>query len=92
MSWPFIGSVVAALVVGASVRIAPERGRLVVTRFGKSLGVRGPGLSFILPLIDRVDRVDLDSTIPEWRDLDESEISQRLLHMAQTGVLRPETS
>lgn len=92
MSWSLVACGVAALVVGAAVRIAPEGDRLVVTRLGRSLGVRGPGLWFVLPLIDRVDRIDLDSTIPEWRSLDEREISQRLLHMAQTGVLTSEAS
>ena len=50
--------VLVALSVTA-VRIVPEYGRIVVFRLGRCLGVRGPGFRLLIPLVDRVVRVDL---------------------------------
>ena len=51
--------VVAALLIAAAVRIVPEYQRLVVLRLGRLVGVRGPGLVLLIPLIDRGMRTDL---------------------------------
>jgi regulator of protease activity HflC (stomatin/prohibitin superfamily) len=47
------------LLLTASVRIVREYERLVLFRLGRSLGTRGPGLVLIIPLVDRVVKVDL---------------------------------
>lgn len=54
---------VAVLLVAAlsSVRIVAEGHRLVVTRLGRPARVTGPGLSFHLPLVERVTLVSLQS-------------------------------
>lgn len=41
------------------VRIVPEYERLVVLALGKYAGTRGPGLTFIIPLLETAKRVDL---------------------------------
>src|SRR5690242_4451552 len=61
------GSVIAALValvaalvvVRNSVYVVREYERLVVFRFGRSVGSRGPGLVPLMPGVDRPVRVDL---------------------------------
>jgi regulator of protease activity HflC (stomatin/prohibitin superfamily) len=50
---------IGALVVAAAVRIAPEHKRLVVLRFGRFMGVYGPGLLFLIPFVDQAVVVDL---------------------------------
>ncbi len=40
------------------VKILPEWERGVVLRFGRSVGVRGPGLIFLIPGVERLIRVD----------------------------------
>lgn len=45
--------------VPLSVRIVREYNRLVVFRLGNCVGTRGPGLVFLIPLIDRASVVDL---------------------------------
>ncbi len=46
--------------VAASIKIAKEYERGVVFRFGRLIGLKGPGLFMIIPLgIDRVTKVDL---------------------------------
>ncbi len=48
-----------ALTFSSAIKVANEWERLVVLRLGKFLGVKGPGLVFIIPIID---------TIPYWID------------------------
>ena len=43
------------LVIAASIRIADQWEKAVVLRMGKFLGLRGPGIFLIIPIIDRVD-------------------------------------
>ena len=50
--------VVLALLVSA-IRIIPEYQRLVVFRLGRSVGARGPGVVFLIPVVDRGVKVDL---------------------------------
>ncbi|MEJ5252484.1 MAG: SPFH domain-containing protein [Chthonomonadetes bacterium] len=46
------------LVLRATLRVLPEWERAVVLRLGRLLGVKGPGIIFLLPYIDRPIRVD----------------------------------
>ena len=43
------------LFIAASIRIADQWEKAVVLRMGKFLGLRGPGIFLIIPIIDRVD-------------------------------------
>jgi regulator of protease activity HflC (stomatin/prohibitin superfamily) len=62
-SYPFIvGAVIGVLVMG-SPRIAQQWERAVVLRFGRFVGLRGPGLFWIVPFIDRVSSVIDQRTI-----------------------------
>jgi regulator of protease activity HflC (stomatin/prohibitin superfamily) len=40
------------------MKIVPEYQRLVVFRLGRLVGAKGPGLVFVIPIVDRVIRVD----------------------------------
>jgi regulator of protease activity HflC (stomatin/prohibitin superfamily) len=50
---------VGAVILGASVRILREYERAVVFRVGRLLGQKGPGIVLLVPLVDRMVRVDL---------------------------------
>jgi regulator of protease activity HflC (stomatin/prohibitin superfamily) len=50
---------VALLLIGRGVRIVREYQRVVVFRLGRAIGARGPGLTLINPIIDRLTLVDL---------------------------------
>jgi regulator of protease activity HflC (stomatin/prohibitin superfamily) len=47
------------LVIPNAIKIVPEYQRIVLFRLGRAIGIRGPGLVLIIPIIDRVVRVDL---------------------------------
>jgi regulator of protease activity HflC (stomatin/prohibitin superfamily) len=54
-----VGVLVLLMLLFASVRIVPEYQRGVIFRLGRVIGAKGPGLFFIIPIVDRMIRVDL---------------------------------
>ena len=55
-----IGLVALLIIIAASVRIVQEYERGVIFRLGRVLqGAKGPGLFFIIPIIDRMVKVNL---------------------------------
>lgn len=51
--------VIAVIVLTNSIRIIREYKRLVVFRLGRSVGQKGPGIVFLIPIIDQAISVDL---------------------------------
>ena len=49
---------VAAIIIFSSIKILNEWERAVVLRFGRSMGVRGPGLIILIPFVERGIRID----------------------------------
>jgi regulator of protease activity HflC (stomatin/prohibitin superfamily) len=47
------------ILLSAAVKVLPEYQRGVVFRLGRLIPVKGPGLFLIIPIIDRLQRVDL---------------------------------
>jgi regulator of protease activity HflC (stomatin/prohibitin superfamily) len=77
------GVVLIGLVcVARGLRMVRENERLVILRLGRYVGVRGPGLVVMVPVIDLSMRVALDKEIPGWRGMTpeglERAIRQRL--------------
>ena len=58
-------AVVAVVFFANAVKIVPEYQRLVVFRLGRSIGPKGPGLTLLIPFIDRAVRVDLREQVRE---------------------------
>jgi regulator of protease activity HflC (stomatin/prohibitin superfamily) len=60
---PYFGILVVLLVVFLSgIRIAQEYQRAVVFRLGRFIGIKGPGIYYLIPLIDRQQKVDTRTT------------------------------
>ena len=51
--------VVGIIVLFASVRIVTEYERGVIFRLGRLVGVKGPGLFFLVPIVDRMVKISL---------------------------------
>ncbi len=51
--------IVGVIILSNSVKIVREYKRLVVFRFGRSIGQRGPGIVFLIPIVDSSISVDL---------------------------------
>jgi len=54
-----VAAVVALLLFFASVRVLREYERGVIFRLGRVIGAKGPGLFFLIPIVDRMVRVTL---------------------------------
>ena len=52
-------AVIALFIIFSAIKIVREFERLVVFRLGRAVGVRGPGLVLLIPIIERAERVDL---------------------------------
>lgn len=60
---PLIAAAVIGLLLAPAPKIAQQWERAIVLRFGRYVGLRGPGLFWIVPFIDRVSSVIDQRTI-----------------------------
>jgi len=51
--------IIAIGLIAATIKIIREYERIVVFRLGRLIGAKGPGVVFIIPLVNRVNKVDL---------------------------------
>src|SRR4051794_31516711 len=51
--------ILAAIIVPQALRILREYERAVIFRLGKLYGAKGPGLIFLIPIVDRMVKMDL---------------------------------
>src|ERR1700687_5168566 len=51
--------ILAVIFLPQTIRILREYERGVIFRLGKLLGAKGPGLIFLIPIVDRMVRMDL---------------------------------
>jgi len=58
-------AIVVVAILASSIRIVPEYMRLVVFRLGRLIGIRGPGLVFLIPVIDQAVPIDLREQVIE---------------------------
>ena len=59
ISWAIPIIVLVIIILPQAVRILREYERGVIFRLGKLLGAKGPGLIFLIPIVDRMVRMDL---------------------------------
>ncbi len=53
-----VAGTVIALLVASAAKVANQWQHAIVLRVGKFYGVRGPGLFWIIPIVDRVRMID----------------------------------
>ncbi len=64
MLFPIMVVVVLALfIIGNSIRVLREYERGVIFRLGRLIGAKGPGLIFLIPIVDKMVKVSL-RTVP----------------------------
>jgi len=55
--------VLLLIIIAAAIKIMAEYQRIVVFRLGRLIGIKGPGLVFIIPIIDSYIRLDLRTRV-----------------------------
>ena len=64
----FIGLIVLSFLLAASIKIADQWEKAVVLRMGKYIGLKGPGLFMIIPIIDKIDKyIDQRVRVTEFK-------------------------
>ena len=82
-------------VVTAAVKVVQEYERGVIFRLGRLVGAKGPGLFFIIPVIDRMMRVDLRTVtldIPSQEAITRDNVTVRVNAVAYFRVLDPQAA
>ena len=51
------------ILLSSSIKIMAEYQRIVIFRLGRLLGIKGPGLVFIVPIIDKIIKLDLRTRV-----------------------------
>ena len=51
------------MLLSSSIKIMAEYQRIVIFRLGRLLGIKGPGLVFIVPVIDKIIKLAEDGTL-----------------------------
>ncbi|HEX2388288.1 MAG TPA: slipin family protein, partial [Solirubrobacterales bacterium] len=85
--------VIGLLVLSASVRILREYERGVVFRLGRLIALRGPGLRFLIPIVDQMVRVDLRTVtlnVPPQEVITKDNVTVRVNAVAYFRVIDPD--
>lgn len=85
--------VIILLFLQASLKIINEYERAVVLRLGKFLAVKGPGLIILIPVIDRMRKLDLRTVtldVPPQEVITRDNVSIRVSAVVYFRVLDPE--
>ena len=70
--------ILAVIFLSASVRVVKDHERMAVFGLGRFLRVLGPGLVFLIPVVDKGVRVNLSEKIPGWQALSKEELGQKV--------------
>jgi len=91
---PLIFPVVLIIMfIASAVRILPEYERGVLFRLGRMVGVRGPGLFFIIPGVDRLVRVSLRTVafeVPSQDVITHDNVTVKVSAVIYFRVMAPE--
>jgi regulator of protease activity HflC (stomatin/prohibitin superfamily) len=84
-----------ALLISSAVKVVQEYERGVIFRLGRLIGAKGPGLFFIMPIIDRMVKVDLrviTLDIPSQDCISNDNVTIKVNAVAYYRVVDPERS
>ena len=82
----------ALIVLASSIRILREYERGVIFRLGRLIAQKGPGLILLIPIIDRMVRVDLRTvtlTVPPQEVISKDNVTMRVNAVAYFRVIDP---
>ncbi|MGH2695795.1 MAG: SPFH domain-containing protein, partial [Actinomycetota bacterium] len=87
-----IAVVLIAIIAISAIRIVKEYERGVIFRLGRVIGAKGPGLFFIIPIIDRMVKVNLQTftnDIPSQDIITRDNVTVRVNAVAYFNVVDP---
>lgn len=88
-----IALALVVIIIGASIRILLEYERGVVFRLGRFSGVKGPGLKFIIPIIDQLKKINMRTVamdVPPQDIITRDNVSVKVNAVLYFRVVQPE--
>jgi regulator of protease activity HflC (stomatin/prohibitin superfamily) len=98
MTWfpaVFFVIIIVLMILSSAIKIVKEYERGVIFRLGRLLGAKGPGLFFIIPIIDKMFRVDLRTAVidvPVQEVITKDNVPVRVNAVLYFRVMDPEKS
>ncbi|MGE4544968.1 MAG: slipin family protein [Pedobacter sp.] len=95
MIYPVIILVLLALILSSAIKVIYEYERGVVFRLGRFSGVKGPGLRFIIPVVDRLMKISLRTVamdVPPQDVITKDNVSIKVNAVIYFRVVHPEKS
>jgi regulator of protease activity HflC (stomatin/prohibitin superfamily) len=92
-SFGFIVVLVLLSLAGAAIKVVQEYERGVIFRLGRLVGARGPGLFFIIPIVDRMVKVDLRTVtmdVPAQEVITKDNVTIKVDAVVYFRVVNPE--
>jgi regulator of protease activity HflC (stomatin/prohibitin superfamily) len=95
LGWGIGGLVIVVILIGvlsSAIKIVQEYERGVIFRLGRLVGAKGPGLFFIVPIVDRMVKVDLrviTLDIPSQEAISKDNVTLRVNAVAYFRVVDP---
>ncbi len=87
--------IIAIIILFASIKVFPEYQRGVIFRLGRLMPPKGPGLFFIIPIVDRMVRVDLRTItfdVPAQEVITKDNVPAKVNAVAYFRVVDPSKS
>jgi len=95
MGIPIAIAIAIIVILAASIKVVSEYERGVIFRLGRLLGAKGPGLFFVIPLLDRIVKIDLRVVtldVPAQDVITRDNVTVRVNAVVYFRVVRPEDS
>ncbi len=86
-------ALILVLLLISSVRVLKEYERGVIFRLGRLIGAKGPGLFFLIPMVDKMQRVSLRTVafdVPSQDVITKDNVSVKVNAVVYFRVLNPE--
>jgi len=94
MNWFLIGLIIVILLfIASGIKIVREYERGVIFRLGRLVGARGPGLFFVIPIIETMVKVDLRTItydVPTQEVITKDNVTVRVNAVVYYRVVDPE--
>ena len=81
------------MLLTSAIKIMAEYQRIVIFRLGRLLGIKGPGLVFVVPIIDRVIKLDLRTRVidvPKQRVITKDNVTVDVDAVVYYRIIDPE--
>ncbi|MGE5531222.1 MAG: slipin family protein [Bacteroidota bacterium] len=86
---------VVVTILGSAIKVVKEYERGVIFRLGRLVGAKGPGLFFIIPIIDRMVKVDLRVVtldVPSQEAITKDNVTVKVNAVAYFRVVDPQNA